>query len=1111
MSLVNWAKVDWNSNMGLANLGETEDEKRRKEEEGRKRLSQVVDWNNVKFSNRSSVPYIIEPSKVEQEEKRWIQNQDREEYATPKKSFVGQMLSKIKQGFSLLKEMELPESGTLAMLAPALYPGSKVKEYLSDPKKEFKEDIDTLIYIARAFPRAFSATGITLAGQEEHQPKGKFEEILLGKEKIKNVWGRGEDALQWLGVSGKTSKKWALPVGLALTALDLSLVSGGGGKSAIIKEFVGAKSALSVFKVAQKYGMNLKMSELEALAASKTPSEVNGIIGKLLDKPIIPAGAKEEGKGIVKPVQLEVPIKTQPGASESPLIQEAKKVEESTVLKPGHFLPPKQEKQLQGIREIEGSPKTRQVSQEVFDVGSYQEPTTKIVGGQAKTMSTVRKVGVSGEKILRRMGEGGQKLENIMQSQRTQRDILQGRLDYIVKKALDPMSLTNPGGLSKKERINVQKSLQGLSTPKSDKELKAINVLKNYLSKVAKTVEEKGFEVKIPTSEGFTTRPFSARENYYPHIHNLDKLAKGKQREKSLDHLVKTGQARNKAEAEKLLDNYIKANAERRAGNIEFARTIDLPGYEEDPLVALQQYNASVAKRLTETEYFGKRDEKVAEVINQIAEQGGDYKEAQRIFDFTVGGVPESKGVSAVTKFNAITKLSLSFILNSSQIMNTMIKGGVLKTSKNILKEITSAKEQRGWAELAGVYEDFIIAKEAGFKIGKIGKAVLYPFRKVERFLRRVSANVGKEKGQDLVNLYQNTKEGRGLINDLRKNYAVRQLESLGISIEKALTGKLTVDDLLVAANKMSQRTQFKVDPLELPPSWLTPTGRLLSQFRKFNFLQTKFVRDEILKEARYGNIAPMLRFIMLAPIASYLVYKVRNKITGREENDPTKGGLDIRDWDKWLKVAGTIPTEAFSQGQFLYKTMRSDWMTPLQKGARVMGTIGGPTGGEIGNIIAGMEDIPKRKEEGKNRPALLLERQGIEKTPFVGEYLKNKYFGYLPKWEEGTAYEKYQLAKKMSPEEVEARLDQLREDRPSQVESIEKYRKWDELGITNEERGFYYMGVENGDRAKAIFNYLKEMSKEDAEKKIDKLFEAKIISKDVIAQVKLLIDENKK
>ena len=589
-------------------------------------------------------------------------------------------------------------------------------------------------------------------------------------------------------------------------------------------------------------------------------------------------------------------------------------------------------------------------------------------------MSTMRKFITSGRTILQKSGSSGRKMASTMDTQRVEQDLLTGRYTVRINKAL--------AGLSKEERFNVTDVLEG-GRPLNSKVENAASQLKAWLDEVATKAEADKFEMRIP---GGGTVPFKRRVDYFPRQYDFDALAKGRQREAAITHLVETGQAPNPAKAERLLDEMIE-NAQRRAGNLENPRLLDLPGYERDPVKVLQRYARTVAQRFTEAEYFGKKDEIIDSLIKGIAEDRGDFKEAQRIFDFTVRGVPKNKVVSAITQFNVATKLSLSAIVNATQSINTATKAGILNTVKAVWKGFTP--EGKELADLVNAYDDFIYIREGGVDPHKIVKGVMYIFQKVENFNRRTAAIAGKLKTAELINL---------LSKDPQSSYAIRQLNSLGIDLERALAGTLTENDLLKAANKMIEKTQFKVDPLDIPPSWKTPLGRLITQFKSFSFMQTKFARDEIFKEASHGNLVPFVTFVTLAVPASYVVAMVRNKLTGREQ-----GNIDIREWDKWMKAFGTIPTDALIQAKFLADTIKSEFKTPIEKGARFAGSILGPSADEFGKLIGGLEQIPRIQEKNKylrrtgkeQAPLLALERQVVEKVPFAGQYLKNKLFGY--------------------------------------------------------------------------------------------------------------------
>ncbi len=608
---------------------------------------------------------------------------------------------------------------------------------------------------------------------------------------------------------------------------------------------------------------------------------------------------------------------------------------------------------------------------------SYGNSTTELEEGQEpKTMGALRRFFTGGEKVLNRSGEGGKKMAEVMQTQRKAEDLLRGRWNVHVDRALE--------GMDKKQLENFDAVIRGEANPMDAKVSGASKSIRNLLNSIGKTAEEMKFEIK--NSSGSSV-PFKMRENYAPQMYNFNELAKGKQRQAALDHLVKSGQARNLGEATRILDNFIKKNAERRFGNLERAREIDLPTFIRDPKEYLKKYVQSAARRFTEAEHFGKKDEIISGHINKIAQDGGDYNSAQRIFDYTTKGAPQNKVVNALTQYNIATSLDLSAITNATQSINTAAKAGLLNTGKGILSSFT--KKGRELAEMAGVEEDFIHSKETGVDLNKIVKFVMWPFKKVEKFNRITSTNAGVFRAQELAQ-----KE----MTDFTK----RELESLGIDPASIKNGRLSKDQMLSAAYEMTRKTQFKVDTLDVPTAWKDPAGKLVTQFQSFSFMQTKFIRDEILKEASKGNFAPLVRFIPLAIGASYATNYVRNFVTGRDPNEANKM-VDIRAWDKWGKAFGDFATNKIIQGKFLYDTYNSPFNTPMKKLTRTAGSILGPTIGKGGSILNAIEAIPNQKEKnlylrksGKEQdPYLEAKRFGSGEIPFVGESVKNKFFSY--------------------------------------------------------------------------------------------------------------------
>ena len=80
--------------------------------------------------------------------------------------------------------------------------------------------------ILRAAPRAAASATLSAEGEKEFIPgKGvvpKFEKFLFGDKPIQNIRGTGEEMIQSFGGSEDTAKKYGLPLGFAMTAMDIN-------------------------------------------------------------------------------------------------------------------------------------------------------------------------------------------------------------------------------------------------------------------------------------------------------------------------------------------------------------------------------------------------------------------------------------------------------------------------------------------------------------------------------------------------------------------------------------------------------------------------------------------------------------------------------------------------------------------------------------------------------------------------------------------------------------------------------------------------------------------------------------------------------------------------
>lgn len=583
----------------------------------------------------------------------------------------------------------------------------------------------------------------------------------------------------------------------------------------------------------------------------------------------------------------------------------------------------------------------------------------------------------SGERSLQNQGSTGEELLKVMENQRVAGDLQSGKWKALVNQFT--------GQLNDAQKSNLTDVLEGKANPMDATVGASAKVMRNLLNKIQREAVGAGLETgKI--------------ENYFPRKYNWSEMIKSGRKEQIYQHMVETGQASTKAEAEQFFKDFIIKNSERKAGNLEYERMFDVPGYERDPEKALTMYAETAAKRITETKEFGKGDEVISDLINKISDEGGDYRSAQKIFDYVYKGEDTNAFTRALLGYNAFTKLSLAFFSNITQSANTAAKGGLLNTLKGAGQALaqgiraTKGKSYDDIAMLSNALDEHITLQESGLS-NKFMKGAMYLFQKVENFNRRTAANTGVNFAKELASKPESA-------------YAIRQLKSLGIDIQDIVKGKLTQEQLLTAANKLTAQTQFKVNALTQPQAWRTPLGKVLTQFKGFSFMQTKFIRDEIVKEAAKGNIAPLARFLMIAPVASYATQTARN-LVNQANSKTSQDNVDFRQGDLYRKAMGDLPSDIATQLQYANSKKDKWYTTGIKNLKNFTSPVIGPTGGDILEVMSGLEQKSKTARDNEqwysNHPLaqsdanLDLKRFAVSKVPFVGRNLTNTVFGYGP------------------------------------------------------------------------------------------------------------------
>jgi hypothetical protein len=598
-------------------------------------------------------------------------------------------------------------------------------------------------------------------------------------------------------------------------------------------------------------------------------------------------------------------------------------------------------------------------------------------------VSHTKKVGLldkafrSTRSIIERQGKTGKELSGMLQKQRDVKELyvrdLEKRIPTVQK-------------LKDKEYSNFVDATQGLAKPANAKIEKAVAEWKAIHPEIRDRAVKAGLDVG------------DLGETYYPHFIDYDKVFKDNNTyNQAINHIVKTGQAESREEAIKLLGYARDISRNRQFGNLEASRIVDIPFYDKSKQ-SLGVYLQGSADRITKTEIFGKNDEIALKKIANIGVEGGDTEAAKNAFDIAVGAKqynPTSSKISgAVRKYTTVTRLGLGALTNISQNVNTGVVTGHMRTLGAVMKQLSPKTRQ--WAADTGVISDAVLndlKHGTGYetfgstKAGKAVNLITAPgFKQVESLNRKIAATAGRDYGLRLAQ--------KGDEKTLRK---------LGVTGE-IKNNTLTDEQQVQVARKVVEKTQFKVDPQDLPGWADTPGGKLVAQFRTFSYNQGKFFSNEVLKPLAKGNVMPLARVMAALPLG-YALYETRRMIDGRpeEENNVKKGLASFQ------KIGGAgLALDIYQQ----LNPVGSKYLPSDRRVSMATGALGGPTVGTLSNMVGSISEAIQRKRTPDDESRLdgkiavgntgesytdltALSRFGLQQIPIVGTPMANRLIPY--------------------------------------------------------------------------------------------------------------------
>ena len=833
--------------------------------------------------------------------------------------------------------------------------GKDFVQGVKEGPKEIKEAGKSLI---QSTNRAAISPAIevvqTLRGKDQvYTPKSKVTKAVFGEEPVKGLFKEQSDTQNALG---KTGEKLGLSKGTsALLAGVTAPLLVGGLKAMDLTPFGTGKKATS--KV------------IKEVTLSKNADEIFGII-----KPLF-KGADDDIKLISKEL-----VKTTDKNIIADLLKNPNKIiQKATLQDTTKGLVPKQS--------------TKLADRPTSPLLSRQEvPTTPLgvssVDNQLKSSykpilppykDTVKS---SFKKVLNRnlnnkalpgLGDEGKTIFNKIKS---------AELDATFNKSKKPVldledSLLK---LSKDNLDNFSKYVEGKSPIPKEAE-NTVKLWKEIADDIAKEAKNTGLTIKTIDDTGKKiSTPFKARENYYPQVIN-DKALKEQLSAKNYDNFINKFAQENNISAEKARDWLSQDLFNKQYGNLERPRLGRLPDevLEKDPRKILKDYISSAYDRLSVAKKFGGDDEILSKLYETARKSGKDVDEMKLLTNRLLGRekfndamVKVSSGIRA---YNNITKLSLSAITNIGDIVKTPVRTDITSTLKGIVQSFT--KKGKTFSRRAGVADDLLdnFAKETG--IGdKMYKWT--GFKASEKKLRQITANSSK----NYIDLM-----AKKLKANPGNSFARRRLEQFNLDPNNILKNGLSEDDYVKGATKAIADLQ-PFSATDIPHTWKSPTGKLLTQYKTFAYKQGSFIKEFVIDETRKGNLKPLVTFLILGQAVGEGVADLKATIRGRErEKDPV-----ARVIDNYMTIGGV------GMVSDVFKAIVDDI-----QGTALLKLFAGPTIGELNDTFFAAKGDLEALKQGKDfvvgKPSEKGERQSktakslIYKVPFAGPYASNKLY----------------------------------------------------------------------------------------------------------------------
>jgi hypothetical protein len=467
-------------------------------------------------------------------------------------------------------------------------------------------------------------------------------------------------------------------------------------------------------------------------------------------------------------------------------------------------------------------------------------------------------------------------------------------------------------------------------------------------------------------------------EDDFPRMYPRE-LFEGVNRDQALARLKAQGMSVRQSEG--LLDQI--SGKSPKAHNYESPRKWDLPGYRRDLGVLFEDIDKGY-KRLNWAKIFGPEDQNLDVILKGLKETGGHSGQelGLKYLDnitksgkFYRGVRPWEQGLASL---EVASKLSLAVLSHTSQPLNVAVYAGLKPTVKamaSLVRDFVQEGNLRSaedfslragstWTESMRRYRELY-----GQETGNLGSKILHAtgFVSLDKYRRIFASVAGKHLAQEL---FEDLQQG------VRPNVARQKLAQMGLDVSQAIErGSLSEDDLLQAAKRTSDITQFTFDANQLPLAWkASPLARIILQFKQYFYAQANFVKNFAVKpgieyirtSGASGDIKPLVYMSILFPSFG--------EITADLREYARKGTLEER---PQMPLERLIDNASHAGAFGIYQDLLYNIASPSD--SPMWHFVTGPVVGDIVDLSR----LPFSKH-----PLGELKQRGLRSIPVAGPYL---------------------------------------------------------------------------------------------------------------------------